>query len=367
VADDRNKKKLRVLEEDGPTEDVLRLGEEGEEPESVEKILLPPKPEQPERLEHVGGVENFDRRSMEPDIDTIIGLEERTLDDDLEWMRDGDSKPVPYGWFVLIFLVIAGLVATSAVLILRSSGGLGQEAKQAAVERLEEDAEEDQEALKLVEAVEATLRKYIAADSVEDLLPLVRDPERVRPLMDAWYARNPIEPRAFGGLGVFQPLDLEGRLFWLITCGVKGDDSETILMEQTEDGRVFVDWETQVCHQPMPWDEFVEKRPEGEDYDFRLYLQPDLGGFFSHEFGDEEKWSVYRLSAKDSEEYLFGYVARGSELEKTLIELTRSNRGYPVALLLRLNIPKGTKSPRGVLIEELISKRWALVEPLTGG
>ena len=138
-------------------------------------------------------------------------------------------------------------------------------------------------------------------------------------------------------------------------------------MEQAEDGRVFVDWETQVCYQPMSWEDFIKKRPTGESLDFRVYLQPDFGGFFSHEFSDEEKWSVYRLTTKGSDDYLFGYALKGSELGEKLIKLSRANRGYPVALFLKLRIPEGTTSPRGVIIDEVICERWARVTPLTGG
>ncbi|MEP4078495.1 hypothetical protein [Haloferula sp.] len=368
MEEDPDKKKLRVLDEEGPTEDVLRLGKKGEEHEPVEKVLLPPRPEPAQRLEQVGGVEDFDRRSVEPDIDSILSLGEGDEEEDrVEWTATGESKPVPHGWFVLIFLLIAGMATISTMLILDSSDSDGEVAKKAAAERLEEHEAKDEEAFELVESIESNLKRYIAAGSVEDLLPLVRDPERVRPLMEDWYARSPIESRVFEGLGVFQPLDLEGRLFWLTTCMVEGEEPETILMEQTEDGRVFVDWESQVCYQPIPWDEYVEKRPERENLAFRVYLQPDKGGFFSHEFRDEDLWSVYRLTTKNSYEYLFGYVEKGSELDEKLIEVSEKNRGYPAALLLNLAIPEGTTSPRGVVIKELLSERWALVDPLTGG
>lgn len=362
-----DKKKLRVLDEDGVTEEVLRLGHEGKVPESVERVLKPPVPEVAPRLEKEGGVEEFDRRSIEPDIDAIIGAGGAdNLGEDMEWMSDGEQKPVPYGWFILIILLIGGLVGTSALLILRSDSSDVEVAKQAAEERIEENEEDEVEAEALVESIEENLRRYIAADSVDDLMPLVRDAERVKPLMERWYARYPIKVRKFGGLGVFQPLDLEGRLFWLITCMVEGGESETILMEQTQDGQVFVDWETQVCYQPMPWNEYVEKRPEGEVVDFRVYLQKDWGGFYSHEFSDEESWSVYRLWTRDSEEYLFGYVPKGSKLEEQLIKLSDANKGQPVALHLSLKIPEGTTSPRGVIIEKVVSERWARVTPLTG-
>ncbi|MEM1083463.1 MAG: hypothetical protein AAGI48_05030 [Verrucomicrobiota bacterium] len=358
-------KKLRVLEEED-TEEVLRLGGLKKKPEVVEKVVVPRKPEEAARLESLVNLDDLDRRSIEPDIDTIIdGESEPVYDGEQEWAPKED-RPVPYGWFVLVFLFIAALVTTALIQIQRSADGEGEVARQVAVERLEEDERADAEAYALVEAVEEILRKYLTTSSHSELLPLVRDPERVRPLMEEWYARNPKKSREFDGLGVFQPLDINGRLFWLATCMVKDAEHETVLIEQTQDGKVLIDWESQVCYQPMAWERYVEKRPAGGELDFRIYLQPDLQGFYSHEFSDEEKWNVYRLTAKDSEEYLFGYVLRGSELDELLLRLVRENQGYPASLYLRLGIPEGTTSPRGVLIKELLSERWALVDPVTG-
>jgi hypothetical protein len=364
VEDDSEKKKLRVVDDEGPTEEVMRLGRGGKQAKSVERVPIQPEPEEPSRLKREGVVDDFDRRSVEPDIDTILGVDDNL--EEADWMDRKEAKSVPYGWFALIILIIGGLVGTSAVMLMTSSGGDGEVAKIVAVEHLADDQEDDAEATALVESIESNLSRYVAAKSVDELLPLVRDPERVKPLMEAWHSRHPIEPSKFDGLGVFQPLDLEGRLFWLITCLVEGDRPQTILMEQTEDGRVFVDWETQVCYQPMEWDEYADERPSGVSLDFRVYAEPDRNGFYSHEFSDEDRWNVYRLTAKDSQEPLFGYAERGSELDEKLMELCRANRGYRTALFLRLKIPEGTQSPRGVLIEELLSERWAVVEPLKG-
>lgn len=346
--------------DEGQTEEVLRLHEKGTE--VVERIQVPPSPEEAERLEQNKLDEEARRRSVEPDIDEI--LEKKKLEDD-EWM--GGRKPVPYAWFLLIFLGIAALSITSLVMIGRSKSGAAAEAVRAAAEIVEADKQEDRKAAALVEKIEESLTAYLAAESVEEMLPLVREPDRVRPLMDEWYASHPIKARQFEGLGVFQPFTLEGRLFWLITCLVEGEKSETLLVEQTQDGRVLVDWETHVCYQPIPWDDFVVRRPEGKAMDFRIYLQPDPGGFHSHEFRDEDEWVVYRLMAKGSDEYLFGYVPRGSELAGRIDEQVKANRGTPAALYLRLLRPEGTRSPRGVLITEVLSNRWALVEPLNGG
>ena len=37
-------------------------------------------------------------------------------------------------------------------------------------------------------------------------------------------------------------------------------------------------------------------------------------------------------------------------------------QGQPVVGILRLRIPRGTRSPRGVVIERLVSERWLLLD-----
>lgn len=358
MKEDSDEKKLRLVEDEVDTEEseYLLLGSESGE---VVRRLRPdkdgaavdPKPEEMPGM-----------RSAEPTIDAIMDDE---LGEQTEWELSLRKGPVPYGWFLLVFILIGGLAALSVSMVLSSRKGEGNLAKKVATERLESDAEDYAEAEALVESVEATLARYVAAASSDDLLPLVRDPERVAPLIANWYAERPFVPRKFDRLGVFQPMDLGKRPFWLITCEVEGGPPETVLMEQTGDGRVLVDWETQVCYQPMDWNRYVKDRPECGAYDFRVYVQPDYAGFFSHEFGDEDKWSVYRLTAKDSDEYLFGYVRKGTALASELLEFSGVNHGRPVALLLTLRTPEGVRSPRGVLIEKVVSRRWALVEPGT--
>ena len=143
MEDNPDKRKLKVLDEEERTEEVLRLGDK-KGPVQVKRAPLPPAPELAPRLEKVGGVEEFDRRSIEPDIDAIMSPgESGSLGGEMDWMSSEEKKPVPYGWFVLIFLLVVGLAATSAMLIFRSSSSDVEVAKQAVVERIEENREDE--------------------------------------------------------------------------------------------------------------------------------------------------------------------------------------------------------------------------------
>lgn len=359
---------LRVVEEpESPSEEVLRLKQEGGgEPvkaEPVAKLALPPAPEAPTRL-GTGEVPE-ERRSHEPGIDAIIDGRDDSPDPEEQWHPD--RQPVPYGWFVLIAIAVALAVVAATLGGRKDQPSAAEITREAVAERVAGDEVEIREARTLVETVERTITAYLEAEGVEALLPLVRHPERVRPLLEEWYAKHDFEPRKFRKMLVFEPINLGNHSFWrtmvaVATPGGGEEELEPILVEQLGDGSVRVDWETSVCYQPMAWDDYVRKRPEGLPLDFRVICQPDRAGLYSHEFRDEKIWRGIELTARDSEGYAIGYLRRGSELEARLYRLFVENRGRPLALVLRLSRPAGTRSPRGVFIEEIVSPHWLILD-----
>lgn len=369
VSERESDARLRVVDDEAsPSEEVLRLKKDRREDkvaaEPVARVPVAPKPEEAMRLD-VGEVED-ERRTHEPDIDVIIDGREESVDPEEEWTRE--HKPVPYGWFVLIAVAVIVAVVAATMAGRSDEPTETERAREASVERSEAKEADEREAAELVAAVERRIDAYLRADSVEALLPHVRHRERVEPLARQWYESHEFEPRGLDEMVVFEPINLEGRTFWkaLVTIdgGAAGDqESEPILLEQFDDGSVRVDWETSVCFQPMAWDDYVRDRPEGEPMDFRVMVAPDAGGLYSHEFRDESKWRAFRLTTRGSDEYAIGYLRRGSRMESRIYDLFVENRGRPLALVVRLARPAGTLSPRGVVMEELLSPHWLLVDP----
>ena len=354
---DEKEAELRVVEEVTHSEEVLRLGEN--EVEEVARVEVAPPPEVTTRLATKEA--EFDRRSHEPDIDVIIddARESEDLEDD--WQEASTRGPVPYGWFVLIFLVIGGAVAWSAGWFSDDPEVVPSDlARQESVERMAEDEQEIREATELVEMVEARVRVYADADRWEAMLPYVRDRSRVEPLMRQWYAEKEFESMPFGRLLVFQPLELDARNFFVVSYEMKGgNEARSLLVEDRGDEGIFVDWETDVCYQPMAWDRYVEERPEGVQQ-FRVQIEPDYAGLYSHEFQDESRWLAIRLTASGSNDFLIGYVNRGGGLEEEIRALIEDNQYQPVSVVLRLRVPENVQSLRGVVIEEVVSTRWLI-------
>lgn len=361
-----NQKELKIIEEEAaPSEEVLRLkgDEEAIAAKPVDRLPVAPPPEEATRLD--AGETGDERRTHEPDIDVIIDAEEEAADPEEEWV--GARKPAPYGWFVMIALIVVLAVLGSTLVGDKDEPTTGEVAREAASDRNEADIIAEREAKALVEEVEGRITSYLAADTVDGMLPHVRHPDRVGPLIREWYKGRDQKPREFRGLMVFEPLNFGTSTFWKAVVSVGSGDGgqeelEPILLEQTGIDSVRIDWETSVRHQPIPWDEFVSDRPEGAPMDFRVKVAPDLRGFYSHEFSDDQVWRGFELTAPDSEDFVIGYLKRNSDLERKMYELYLDNGRRAMALILRLSIPEGTQSPRGVVIEEIVSPHWLILD-----
>jgi hypothetical protein len=352
--------KLRVLDDGdkGPEQEIVRLETSGPDFEPVTKVEKAPPPETAERIEGTAR-EHFEGRSIEPTIDAILDPQEMAENVERPWGEEGTRiAGLPYGWFVLFTVLTLG----AAVWSLRSMKKGEEKAVQVQEtvrEKAEEDELEDAGARELVGAVEATVESYLAANTLERILPLVRDPKRVRPLIEETWAARPPRSARFKRLAMFQPALLDGKSFWVVRADVEDGPSQNLLLEQTGEREVKVDWETHVCYQPMPWDRFAVERPSGKSMEFRVWAAPD--NFYSHEFSDMRKWSCFRLRAKDSDQHVFGYAEAGSETAKVLRSYCAGSRNGAATVILSLRVPEESASPRGVVIEKIVEPRWARV------
>ncbi|WP_035614961.1 hypothetical protein [Haloferula sp. BvORR071] len=357
--------KLRVVDDDGSDapQSVVRLKPQGgpgtpapAEP-SLKVAPMPAPAEAPERLE-VEGRENFDGRSIEPGIEAILETPEEQESLEQAWGGEGTRlKGLPYGWFVLISLLVLGAGVWS-FRAMRQGEAKVEQAHEGAREKEAEDEHEDAVARRLVDAVEKTVRDYLAADTMSAILPLVRDPERVKPLIEDFWKRKPPVKTKYLRLGLFRPETLDGKPFWVVQAEVGGGQMQSLLLEQIGDDQVKVDWETNVCYQPIPWDRYVKGRPTGA-MDFRVWITRDV--HFSHEFSDSGKWRCFRLSTRDSDEMLYGYAQAGSEVVRALEAYCDSAPGNVATAILSLRVLEQSASPRGVVIEKMVEPRWVKV------
>jgi hypothetical protein len=359
MARDPEKAVLRVVDESPPEpQEVVRLTScEG----GVTRAATVPLAAPLARLEPEERTTE-ERRTHEPDYESIaestdlaaLPLEDTWNDESIR------SRPVPWGWFALIGLGCATAVAWSISSMVSNRHG-SETARTKAITAFDKEEQEIAEAEATVDRIVACTRAYCEAGSIEKLLPVVRHPERVRPLMEHWYGEHPLKSSKFESLNLFQPITMESRgSFWMVSCTMKDGSKRRMLLEETEGGQVQVDWETEVCYQPMDWDEYCREKPVGS-LDFRVKILED--NYYSHEFSDSNRWACYQLSALNGDQLLYGYLDRQSVAGQQLRVLQQANSDRQISVILRISRPTDLKSPRGVVIERLMSPRWSYVNP----
>jgi hypothetical protein len=335
--------------------DLVRLGvtdlEENDEDSIESRRLVLPARDVSELRTHQPGIESL----IEPELTNLDLVEENWGEATVQ------RNPIPWGWFVLIGLIITGAVVWSLTRVNQADEQLSQ-IRETTESVLGDEEKEEMEAMQLVDRIERHLNAYFNATTVQALAKLVRHRERVLPMMEQFYPGGKISNPKLNTIKVMQPLTLDNRgNFWMASVTLDDRSSRNLILEIDADGQPLIDWETLVCYQPMKWDEFVAQRPTGRSMDFRVYVERD--SFYSHEFANSDQWTSFRLTALNSEETIFGYAHAGSDVSRVIEQLISQNQGQRTTLILRLSIPEGLSSRRGVVIEKVVNSRWLHVNP----
>ncbi|QTN31901.1 hypothetical protein HZ994_06010 [Akkermansiaceae bacterium] len=362
MAKETEKKSIELKPVDEEAEKVSRFVRL--HPDAVEEVVeLPPvrvgAMDTPEARLMAATREELKTRSNEPHVGSLIEREEIREEDQWNAAPAARSR-IPWGWVALLGCVFSGAILWSLMQV----GGAKDKRVRiegAAKHTLEKEMQEDMDAVLMVDAIETTVRAFFDSRTVEEMRRYVRQPDRVEPLMERHYLDSPPVPVRVERMAGLEPLTIENlATFWMVSCVFPGGGKSQVLVEVLSAGEAKVDWETFVCYQPMDWDEFAKGRPGGYTGDFRVYVEPD--NYYSFEFADSATYASFRLTALGGEETLYGYVARGTELEARMNEAIGHNRGAATPMMLRLHLPGGVLSRRGVVVREMVAPRWIFLE-----
>jgi hypothetical protein len=357
---EKQKCELRPVDEEADTNHrFVRLGKD-----SVEEIEeLPPvrvgERISPDLLLNPSGKEDLRTRSIEPDVGSLIEREVQVMEE--SWATEATTgQTFAWGWVALVACVFAAAILWSLT-NLNKAGEESEVLDRATQSVIEKEKQEEIDAETQVSTIERAVRNFFDSRSVEEMLRYVRHPERVRPLMEGYYAESALKPLRFKSFLSLEPLTIDhSASYWAVFCELEGAVQSQLMLESASVNEAKVDWETFVCYQPMDWDEFAKSRPEGYTGDFRVYVKQDE--LHSHEFSDSSTFDCYRLTALNGDEVLFGYVPRGLGLGLRLDKLTAGKENQEVPMLLRLHVPKDIKSPQGVVIREIVIPRWFFMD-----
>ncbi len=334
--------------------DPVRLGVRHEPTKVSQRLDLPSR-------------EEIELRTHQPGIEVLIDAPAANPDAlEQDWgAASQNQRQVPWGWFVLIGLILSGAAIWSLSQV-KEADTQAHEVREATKSVVVRDAEDEKEATEMIDRIDQAKKDFFASPTLDVMTRHVRQPARVRPLMEKYYAANPVRPHKVLKTNLLQPLTVENLAnFWMSSVELDNRESANLIIDVGDDGVPLIDWETYVCYQPVDWDRFALGRPQGTTYDFRVYAQRDL--FYSHEFADSSVWECFRLTTLNSDETLFGYARKGDPVVEEISTLLDQNQGAPTALILRLSLPQGLQSRRGLIIDKMLSPRWMYVAPPDSG
>lgn len=327
------------------------------------RLALPPEQVAVSQRLELPPREVYESRTHQPGIDALIEAEMAdSPSTEQTWGKAAaEERHLPWGWIVLVLM----LLGAAAVWTLSGDNKSEVQATASRVvtaSKAVDEEKEEREAGELIDRITATTRKFFDATDIDQLAKVSRHSERVKPLMQSHYHGQPIPHHRMVRSVSLGAMTVENRAnFWVETVELADKTSRSLMVEILENGEPRIDWETFVCQQPMRWDEFASQRPAGRSFDFRVYATQD--NFFSHEFSESANWNCFRLTVREGEEALFGYAKVGSAISNQMLGMIRQNRGQQTAMILRLTIPEGLQSRRGVVIEKLTCPRWLYLDP----
>ncbi|MFP6859243.1 MAG: hypothetical protein VCA73_18335 [Roseibacillus sp.] len=346
-----NRPSGRDADPDSPQEEVVRLPvPEHERSPQLEEM---PAPQRPVRMQSTPQVDLMEEESEEVQEPTPAEL-------GVGWddPEETGERQTPMGWLVLIGVMLILLGAWALMKVTKGEAHLEAESKQVRA-GLDQEERERQSALALLTRVEKLATRYLLADDVVAKAAYVRHRERVLPLMQEHYQRHDFKTVHFESIEEFYPIGVGNYPFIYLTGKGEGGESIPLLVEQLANGDVKFDWESEVSYQPMEIAEYLEKKPT-EPMDFRVYARLDT--FYGFEFSDPKRHLPLFLTFRDADEFLFGYIERGTPGEVGLSKFLRRQILVGQPVILRLRFLPGTQSHRSVLVEKVVAPRWVLID-----
>lgn len=226
----------------------------------------------------------------------------------------------------------------------------------------EEAMEKLREALQIrpretVASIKPAVTAFLNAANWEERGRRVRDPERVLPLMEAFYRTNPDGPIPFIRVGDEEDrVDYRGNLLVLRVL-LKDYSTKQVAIEYT--GSDFlIDWESFVGYGEMSPRDLREQRP-AEPVLVRASLAPAVPPYFNYAFTDEENLECYVLTFPD-DSYLFGYTMKIGSLANRLRELRGDSPS--VMVVLKIRYPENAAVGDQVWIDDVAAEGWILHE-----
>ena len=204
------------------------------------------------------------------------------------------------------------------------------------------------------EEANRTMKLFLDAPSVDEMVKYVRQPDRVVPLVERYYEKNPYQTLSWSAPTKLDGLPVDGN-FLEIVIDINGLEKRPIVLERVGD-QFKVDWECWVAYSEMPWEDFIEQR-KTEPWPFRVMIGPD--SYYNHKFSDALDYRCFQIQDQMGNHVLYGYVTRGSDTDRLLRQAFRK---FPYGCaIVKLQFPSDNPADtqgNQVIISEFMRFGW---------
>jgi len=201
--------------------------------------------------------------------------------------------------------------------------------------------------------IEKLIKEFFEAARITEMLPTVRDAQRVQPLMEDYYQRNPIKKQYWKGISKILPIEEPGYHFASVEVMFDNSLPLQVVVEETPAGFVL-DWESTVQYSEMDWKEFLGSRPDKPKM-FRVFASKPEG---TPDEPADGAIAMLKIRHPHEEGTINARFDPKNSRFAPLIKQMKLNHWNDVPVTLRLYFPETNAVENEVQISGVIGKGW---------
>ena len=207
--------------------------------------------------------------------------------------------------------------------------------------------------------IEDTVRRFFEVGSVAEKLAFVRDPLRVRPLMNDYYNRRPMTKMKWQSLGWTLPVDEPGFRLGYVQAIFESGPTASLIVEEMENGSFAVDWESYVRYGELSWQDFLMIRPMQPKL-FRIIASKSDNGPASMVGVGRE---MIEIKHPEEEGVVYATLDKNDPNLAPMVQQLQQGKWKDVPLTLRLCYPGTASDGKAVRIAGIEGKGWLILQP----
>jgi len=209
--------------------------------------------------------------------------------------------------------------------------------------------------------IEAAIRRFFTATTVEEKAASSRESARVAPLMQSYYRSHILRTGQWQGLGWVLPMDEPGQRLAYAQTLFADSEPVCVIIQETDDGSMLVDWESSVRYSELDWKDFLSTKPDQPTL-FRVLASRPSAATTATEAPPQPGQEVIELKHPAEQGTVYAYFNRDDPQFHSLLEQLKLGNWTNVPLTLRLCYPGPTSSARSVRIATIEGKGWLILQ-----